>query len=60
MAFELTQVQSMTSNTPQSNPSGTFAYPKLNRMGMQAVIDFYLLTLSEGLAYQVRASPEKG
>lgn len=55
MSFELTQIQSKVSTGPQSDSDGVFAFPKLNKMDMLAVIDFYLQSIFEGLAYQIRA-----
>ncbi len=55
MAFELTQVQSKVTTSPQSDSSGVFAFPKINKMDMLAISDFYLQSLFEGLAYQIRA-----
>jgi hypothetical protein len=55
MGYELQQFQSKVTTTPQSTPHGVFAFPKLNRMDMLAVSDFYLQALFEGLAYSIRA-----
>jgi hypothetical protein len=53
--YDLMQIQSSVSNTPQQSPAGTFAFPKVNRLNLQAVIDFYLQSMMEGLAYQINA-----
>jgi hypothetical protein len=55
MGFEITQVQYPVSNTPQQATVGPFAYPKLNKLTMQCIVDFYLQSMFEGLAYQIRA-----
>jgi len=55
MAFELTQIQSRVTTSPQSDVNGVFAYPKINKLNMLAVTDFYLQSLFEGLAYQINA-----
>lgn len=55
MAFELTQIQSKVTTGPQSESDGVFAFPKMNKMSMLAIADFYLQALFEGLVYQIRA-----
>jgi len=55
MAFELTQIQSRVTTSPQSDVNGVFAYPKINKLNMLAITDFYLQSLFEGLAYQINA-----
>lgn len=55
MGYELQQIQSRVTTTPQSDSHGIFAYPKLNKMDMWAITDFYLQSLFEGLAYSIRA-----
>lgn len=55
MVYDITQVQYQVSKTPQQADAGTFAFPKINKLTMQAVVDFYLQSLFEGLAYQLRA-----
>jgi len=55
MAFELTQIQSRVTTSPQEDTVGVFAYPKINKMNMLAITDFYLQSLFEGLAYQINA-----
>jgi len=55
MAFELTQIQSRVTTSPQSDSGGVFTYPKINKLSMLAITDFYLQSLFEGLAFQINA-----